>query len=166
MITLKLAAALATTKVDAISCSVSKLDVASCSKEESEEQVRPPIRLSHDVLPELSAWNPAIVVIFVGLICAIDRTYLLANDLSAALRCRLQQHLLGGALTIIGSIDQEAPAEHGGDYAALAFVHLCGQRLSHQSYLQATVALPLFSASCTYRLEVGPAGVTMLDPCP
>ena len=56
-------------------------------------------------------------------------------------------------LTILASI--EAPADE-----AAVHMQVCGLEPSHRSYLQATVAL--FNSSCTYRVEVGPAGVTVL----
>lgn len=235
LLSLKLAAALGAAKVDAIRRSVQRLDVATCSQEEWEVQVRQPtIKLSHEVLPALTKWGSGIATIFIGIfgewLCFIplavgtgdygwvtiigvfflpipllvavwpagvssrcndmleqlnelrclgdgsahERVFPLETYLrqvnkgqgigfkifSAVVDRRALKQLalaIGGSLstglTIAASIT--APAEE-----AALHQQVCGLELGHQAYLQATVAL--FNASCTYRVEVGPAGVTML----
>ena len=66
-LSLRLAAALAAAKVDAINRSLESLDVATCADEEWDAQVRQPaIKLARDILPALSEWGPTIGVVFVG----------------------------------------------------------------------------------------------------
>eukprot|EP01046_Picozoa_sp_COSAG06_P003427 COSAG06_NODE_134_length_22423_cov_17.315445_8_plen_418_part_00 len=68
LLSLKLAAALGAAKVDTISRNVERLDVATCSQEEWEVQVRQPaIKLSHEVLPALTEWGAGIGALFVGM---------------------------------------------------------------------------------------------------
>ena len=67
VLSLRLAAALAAAKVDAVNRNLKSLDVATCADEEWDAQVRQPaIKLARDILPALSEWGPTIGVVFVG----------------------------------------------------------------------------------------------------
>jgi hypothetical protein len=68
LLSLRLATALGAAKVDAISRNVERLDVATCTQEVWEAQVRQPaIKLSHEVLPALTEWGAGIGALFVGI---------------------------------------------------------------------------------------------------
>ena len=67
VLSLRLATALAAARVDVINRNLDSLDVATCTDEEWDAQVRQPaIKLARDILPALSEWGPTIGVVFVG----------------------------------------------------------------------------------------------------